>query len=321
LYIPAYEIWKAWHAARLHTGVPHEVECIRNLVETALPEVQAVWRKSLRRRGIQLRIQGVICHGRPWVRYSQDRCELGDFLMVHDHQRSSGAPVDRRAVIVQAKVFHQNGVRARNAIQLRLYQSWPPFFYENWPGGIDRLIALHRNNGLTEPRSLLLKRDLTFTGSRGSLQASSADLDEGCRFGMIDVAYSRWGDPSSGMNPWRLCSAQSKDVYTSKAGLTLAGYLLKLMTGEVGRCVPYVSWPRNLSSACHWSLTVAELLSLVPQQSNRAPRGISFLSRSPGISANGRQVVRATRDGEVEEAEGPFGIIQINTFERGPERG
>lgn len=116
-------MWKAWHGAGLHHKTPSEVACIKNLVQVALPQVDAVWRPALKKIGVAARMHGVVCHGHPWVKYSgaSTRCELGDFLLVHDHLPVNGT-IRRRAVIVQAKVFYVEGVRVRNSVQLDLYK-------------------------------------------------------------------------------------------------------------------------------------------------------------------------------------------------------
>jgi hypothetical protein len=63
-----------------------------------------------------LRGKFLFLHVQEHIYGASARCELGDFLLVHDHQPDSG-PLERRAVIVQAKVFHLAGVRAKNPIQ------------------------------------------------------------------------------------------------------------------------------------------------------------------------------------------------------------
>lgn len=42
-------------------------------------------------------------------------------------------------------------------------------------------------------------------------------------------------DPLTGMNSWRLCSAQAHHAYSSKAGFTLGGYLVRLIAGQAAR--------------------------------------------------------------------------------------
>lgn len=293
-------IWSSWHKAGLHRGIPSEVACIRNLIEEALPKLDNQWSAVLNSVGVRASLQGVVCHGHPWVRYAgaPARCELGDFLLVHDHHRH-GRSLKRRAVIVQAKIFHQYGVRARNKVQLDLYQRWPQFTYESWPSGIATLDAIHANAGLTGSPSLLRSRNLAI--SSGTISASSNMLDDGCRYGMIDVDHSRWGDPKTGMNPWRLCSAQLPDVYRSQAGLTLGSYLIRLMASQVGRSAPTTDWPTSMTGACHWSLMVKELMSLLPQTSPTNSSNIATFSQLP------TEPEGATAEG------GAFGVIRVQT--------
>lgn len=305
------EMWSAWHGAGLHHGTPSEVACILNLVRVALPKVDAVWRQALNRIGVNVQLQGVVCHGHPWVKFpgATARCELGDYLLVHDHQPVRG-PLERRAAIVQAKVFHRTGVRAKNAVQLELYRRWPRFAYESWPGGLSALASVHARAGLTAPSSLLLERELTLTGRR---PASPAMLDDGCRYGMIDVEYSRWGDPKIGMNPWRLCSAQGHDVYTSRAGYTLGSYLVRLMAGEVGREVTNTDWPASLHGACHWSLMVMELLSILPSAPASGSGHIAYLAATPNLDPTQQAQFQSPSGAKAEMGDGGFAVIQVRT--------
>ena len=98
---------------------------------------------------------------------------------------------------------------------------------------------------------------------------------------MIDVEYSRWGDPLNGMNPWRLCSVRAPNVYRSQDGLTLGSYLVRLMAGEVGRYVPATQWPSSVNAACHWSLMIMELLSILPGVPVSGSGNIAFLAANP----------------------------------------
>jgi hypothetical protein len=307
-------MWNAWHGAGLHHGTPAEVACINNLIQVALPQVEAVWKPALAKIGVAAQLRGVICHGHPWVRYAgaSARCELGDFLLVHDHQLDSGK-LRRRAVIVQAKVFHNGGVQAKNSIQLKLYQRWPRFTYESWPGGINNLDHVHASAGLAGPLPNLRERELTITGP-GRPPASSAMLDDGCRYGMIDVKYSRWGDPQTGMNPWRLCSARANNVYTSQDGLTLGSYVVRLMAGQVGRRVRFTQWPASFNVACHWSLMVMELLSILRSAPVSGSRRIAFLAATPNLNLKTGGPLPPASIGRAEMEEGAFGVIQVQTF-------
>ena len=129
----------AWMAAGLQNKLD-EVSCIRNLIDQGLPRLEADWRGILAGHNITISIRGVVCHGRPFVTYSgsQKSCELGDMLILHDHVFVDGG-AERRASLVQAKIFGKNGVTSPNQTQTFLYQHWPRFTYTGWPGGIARL--------------------------------------------------------------------------------------------------------------------------------------------------------------------------------------
>ena len=305
-------MWKAWHSAGLHRGSANEVACIRNLIQVALPAVDAAWYHDLHNAGISATLQGVVCHGHPWVRYpcAVARCELADFLLVHDHHPVFGS-LQRRAVLVQAKLFHREGVRVKNPVQLGLYRQWPRFTYESWPGGIGNLDSVHAQAGLKDPLPGRRERELAITGGPNTPPASSTALDDGCRYGMIDVEYSRWGNPLNGMNPWRLCSARAADVYTSKGGVTLGSYLVRLMAGEVGRQVPVTQWPLSMNVACHWSLMVMELLSIMPGAPVSASANIAFMAATPNIRSGSplKPTATAVDAGEA----GSFGIIRVES--------
>lgn len=149
-------IWQGAHDGYLDNLPINEVHCIRNLISRGVPLLYAEWKIILARIGICAQVSGIICHGHPWVRFRahQTSCELGDFLLVHDHQPSRGG-LERRAAIVQAKVYYDNGgVRhaSRNALQLELYRDWPRFTYTRWPGGMTRLNDLLNGHELLGAR-------------------------------------------------------------------------------------------------------------------------------------------------------------------------
>jgi hypothetical protein len=126
--------------------------------------------------------------------------------------------------------------------------------------------------------------------------------------------WGEWGDPLTGMNPWRLCSVQTHDVYTSKAGFTLGSSLVRLMAGQVGRRVPVTRWPASLNVACHWSLMVMERLSILPRAPVSASTGISLLASTPNLNVEtaGRLPPTSIARDETDEG-GAFGIIQVQT--------
>jgi hypothetical protein len=313
-------MWSEWRLAHPAGVTIDEVSCICNLIGRALPQVQAAWQQELSAVGITATLKGVVCHGRPFVSYpgASRACELGDFLLVHDHWPLSGG-LERRAVIVQAKVFHHNGVTSQNPVQLGLYQRWPRFTYTAWPGGMAALTAmLFANLGVTPTTAGALEREIAVTLPVGT-KASHDVIDEGSRYGMIDVDRSVWGDPHLAMNPWRLCSANVGNVYIHRSGLSLGGYLSRLLMGRVGRAVPYPRWPSSISNACHWSLMIQELLSLLPSTQQVSSSGaVAYLAMTSAFVAHGGGVAGHTLPSE-EKGDGAFGIIQLTTT-GGPDR-
>jgi hypothetical protein len=314
-------MWHAWHVDGLHRRKPNEVDCIKNLIQSALPIVQALWLPLLQQIGLQTTLRGVVCHGQPQVKFpaAPKACELGDLLLVHDHMPAR-APLQRRAVIVQAKMFGSSGVTSKNGRQLHLYQKWPRFEYTKWPGGMSSLDSIHAAAGLTAPLPLRRERELSITGVPGGPPASSFMLDAGCRYGMIDEAYIHWQYGRMIRNPWRMCSAQVKNVYSYKAGFTFEIYLALLLAGLVGRHAPQTQWPVNLGVACHWSLMVMELLSIFPSSvvpgaigSPSASDNVSFLAATPNLRLNTDRSVQSPPTGRDMEDEGVFGIIHIQT--------
>ncbi len=253
----------AFHQGKLPSN---EVAWLRNFVEEAVPYIQAEWQHLFSGTGVTAHLSGFVCHGHPWVSFSgnPNSCELGDFLLVHDHEYSSGF-VERQAALVQAKIFHDRaGVTARNALQLALYQGWPTFNYASWPNGMLALENLLRSKGLyTDPMSAY-RRDLRHTATASA--PTDAELDRGCRYGLIQVDYARkFYSSNYRRNPWRMSSANARpDVYTTLDGFRLGTYLARLVRGDAGRPAPQIAWPTSTSSACHWSLVVNELMTLKP---------------------------------------------------------
>lgn len=110
--------------------VPEEVEHVWALVETGTVRLAAEWRPVLARRGISLRVTGVLIHQTPKAHYDHPKDgpvkpELGDLLVVHDH---IGVAPSRRALLLQAKRM-VNGVptSAPDVHQEYLYRHWPDF--------------------------------------------------------------------------------------------------------------------------------------------------------------------------------------------------
>lgn len=84
-----------------------EVGFIAAVVLGGVPAVAAAWGAILNSIGLRLSMVGVFCHQSPMVRFrsggTNHRCELADLLVVVD-DITGGSIVDRRAVLVQAKM-------------------------------------------------------------------------------------------------------------------------------------------------------------------------------------------------------------------------
>lgn len=100
-------------------------------------------------------------------------------------------------------------------------------------------------------------------------------------------------------------------LYVS-GGQTLAGYLVRLMNGEVGRHVPITHWPLAVSGACHWSLMIMELLSILPNAPMSASGNIAFLAMTPNFEEAGGHL-GPTSIPQDKTDEGAFGIIHVQT--------
>jgi hypothetical protein len=119
------------------TGVAaptNEPTAVAALTWAGTPAIAAAWSPILRPLGLAVTMQGVFCHGSPQVSFSDSSgvirtCELADLLLVVD-DCTSGAIQDRRAVLVQAKLFSASraiSTAGTAAHQLDLYMRWPSF--------------------------------------------------------------------------------------------------------------------------------------------------------------------------------------------------
>lgn len=109
----------------------------------AIPDIGAAWSPLLATEGVNVRLTGVFCHQSPMVTYNdargnKQRCELADFLVVIDSKTSHFR--GRRAALIQAKMASKAGTveikKGSGWNQLALYQSWPPFDFEQSDYGL-----------------------------------------------------------------------------------------------------------------------------------------------------------------------------------------
>lgn len=86
------------------------------------------------------------------------------------------------------------------------------------------------------------------------------------------------------------------------------------MAGQVGRRVRSTQWPADLKVACHWSLLVMELLSILPNAPVSGSSKIAFLAATPNLNLQADGPRRPTFTDRAETDEGDtFGVIQIQT--------
>ncbi|WP_146203780.1 hypothetical protein [Azospirillum sp. TSO5] len=293
------QMWRAWNNIYPAGGRVYEVQCIRSLIDHAVPAINNRWQSIFGRIGVTADLVGVVCHNYPRVTYigAPHACELGDLMIVHDHLPdpvNQPDHIERHAVIVQAKVFHRNGVQSTNLAQFLLYTGWPCFTYVDWPGGIPALERLlNANAGIPLGTPEAFNRDIRVDGPSG-LRVPRSTVDLGARYGMIDVARRHWiwwqrvwwFAKNVTSNPWRMCRATSRNLYDNTGGLSLGHYLARLVTGRVGRAVRYPGWPSGLGGADHWSLLVEELLSLLPAAAAGSSPGSSAAAAAPATSAS-----------------------------------
>jgi hypothetical protein len=150
-----------------------EVGYVAAVVLGAVPDIANAWWTILAPEGLQVRMEGVFCHGSPMVDFLatglSTRCELADLLVVVD--RLDTRPETRTASLIQAKMARAAGrvqLAGKSSVkQLGLYQNWPSFTFTDtrrygsetyslsnkpvevagWFGVIDR----HLKNGLSMP--------------------------------------------------------------------------------------------------------------------------------------------------------------------------
>ncbi len=150
-----------------------EVGYVAAAVLGAVPGIARAWRPILAGSGLNVCMSSVFCHGSPMVNFQtagcSTRCELADLLVVVDRlDRRSTA---RTASLIQAKMASKAErvkLKGESSLkQLRLYQSWPSFAFNDigsygsrtyslsnqptgirgWFGVVDR----HFKNGLCTP--------------------------------------------------------------------------------------------------------------------------------------------------------------------------
>lgn len=215
-----------------------EVGAVRTITLDGMDEVANAWSPILRSLGYRIEVKAVFCHSRPQVSFNRipsphapsapaggkGRCELADLLVVMDHADRHTGIVDRRAVLIQAKLLKSGAIKpsGKEWIQHELLAWLPPFNF------VDASYA---------PNA----RDLNSAGAVGSV-SNTAD------YGGIDLVTKPaiWGQ-------W--LTSQSSPCFVAKADL---GVFL------AGMAVGGLQYGREaiVGGKDDWSSTVDELLNV-----------------------------------------------------------
>jgi hypothetical protein len=123
-----------------------EVSAVRTMTLDGFDKIAAAWSPILANHGYKLELQAVFCHSRPWVRFPRvpspfapavpvpdAQCELADLLVVVDHRLPAPRQVERRAVLIQAKLLKGGSIRpsGKEWLQHELLAWLPSFQFVN----------------------------------------------------------------------------------------------------------------------------------------------------------------------------------------------
>jgi hypothetical protein len=133
-----------YRLASANGRTPSEPDLVALLVTQGVTGFAGVLHPYLHAQGVQLRMTGVFCHGRPEVEHGSNYCELGDVLFVHFHTDSTGHEY-QRSMLLQAKMSASPTltVASKERHQLALYTEWGTFRYRRtarWLNGQTRQV-------------------------------------------------------------------------------------------------------------------------------------------------------------------------------------
>ena len=204
----------------------NEPEAVAAITSVALPAAARAWSSTLGPLGYKLEITGVFCHQTPQVTFPkvdgrQGRCELADLLIVVD-EHVGGAPIDRRAVLVQSKIAGHptKTLSGGDLVQLDLYQNWPKFDF------------------LNKAAYAAFARDFRSSRAPGA-------VSEGRDYGAIDLLPAAVG--------WEAIDATNPLVIGG--GHSLGQAIADMVVGAHGR-------ETHPNGSDDWSLTIDELLKV-----------------------------------------------------------
>ena len=167
-------VWRSPLAVAVDPFWWREPGHIASFVSFGVDALVEAWSPLLAKANLEVRITGVFCHQSPKVAMISSagvipppgECELGDLLIVHEHE--VGAVRKRRAILLQAKMLTGGG--AANANQEFLYEHWPDFSIKR-PGVFDSRARDVRDN--TDGGKYLLIHEPPWGQSPWDIQAGS----------------------------------------------------------------------------------------------------------------------------------------------------
>lgn len=253
------------------TGKPYgEVSAVRTMTLDGFDGIADKWAPILKAAGFRIELASVFCHSSPQVKFkssahpkyakatSPTRCELADLLIVIDHLDLKGA-VDRRAVLVQAKMLKGGGFKpsGKEWNQHKLLAWLPDFTFES---------------PLYDPA----KRNLRKAPRPKAQTAEYAGID-------LNSASPEWRHeltrPSA---PW------------FHSPICLADYLANMAVGN-----PSCGRPAIPDGSDDWSFTVDELLTVTAAQGltkgaavvRGNPHTLGFIAATPLLSLSSASAV------------------------------
>lgn len=246
-----------------------EVSAVRTMTLDGFDEIASAWAPILGAHGYRIDLHSVFCHSRPQVTFAPiphpnypngknpRRCELADLLIVMDHVDDTEKIVDRRAVLVQAKMLKGGALKPTSSewVQHELL-AWLPVF-------------TFVDSGYNS-RSRNLKQQ--------PLVGSPAHTAE---YGGIDL--------NSAPPTWRHELTETTSHWFSSP-ISLSDYLAGMATGD-----PSCSREAVRGGVDDWSFTVDELLqvtaSLPITKTNAVSRGnsnvICFIADTSSLMPSG----------------------------------
>lgn len=217
---------------------------------------------NLTTKGYSLSVGGVFIHQRPYVIFDSSKTvELGDLLLISTVMDSKSG-INRRAILLQAKMFDDLPTSPDNKNQHELYNQWPAFQY--------KAKYLHTfNNGNREIN------DLDIHSSAKYLLLSRSRLSR-----CIPICL------------WHRCGA-----LTAQPTLELSHHacfieeLLQFVLGDRGK--EFVDKSRLSTTEIGWSRVVNDLLEAIAKKTTKKmknPFDNPAGKRSSGVFSFGREL-------------------------------